>query len=694
MRRALWFSLPVMLLVLLILATRIPWTEQVVPLLLSRVGIHHVDLDLAALDTRQIRINHFSATLDQPSGPITLRLTDATCSYQLLELFRGRVDTLNAATVAITLPSPLPPDAQKTTTTLPDLRWLFQRIPVLSLPVKQASIQRLLLHQNAAKPNTMPIALAVTFTTTEQESQFRITSPESRIDTQPPLAVTLTAAKGQLTGTLQLQLNALPQLLPIFELSPALKGTAKVELQMDLQTEQRPFHLGLFTTGMHHPQLTATDINLQLDGIISSAGTIRFAPNSRLLLKNGKGLNIATSSVDANLAGHITIEPDLWQLQLAPADPWTVDDLRIGTLRFTPLQFGALNIQLRLNAQRLELTSTLAAPQSSGILAFNLTQQRTGEQKGKATFQTTGPLVMSENSNLLRLIQTPALPVTLQQGALTLSALGSWSRTQKPELQTIIDFTDGRGLLFNSPFSGLSIQQHLQLLPNIRSFKSGTIRLTRLQAPALVDNFLLKSDLAPSVRGTIPLLHIKQAEAALFDGTIQLADCSYDHNRPQSTCTVRINDIDLPKIVALQNTEGLSVSGRVTGNLPIHFLPEGIRIAHGQLQNSSQGGIIRYQPAGGAAQSAGLSSYALKALEEFHYQRLAAQVQYLPNGSLIINLQLQGKSPNLDATRPVHLNINTEQNLLSLLKSLQYSHKLTSELDRQIQRGTHPSRAN
>jgi hypothetical protein len=692
MRRALWFSLPVVVLVLLVLATRIPWTEHLVPLLLSRLGIHHVDLDLAALNTNQIHINRFSATVDQASGPITIRITDATCRYQLRELFQGRLDTCSAATVAITLPPALP-DAQTTSTALPDLRWLFQRIPVLSLPVRQASIQRLLLY-HTAESEKKTLALALTLTATEQESQFQLTSTEDRIDTQPPLAVSLTVTKGKLTGTVQLQLNALPQLLPVAGLSPALKGTAKAELQMDLQTEQRPFHLVLSATGMDHPQLTATDINLQLDGTISSAGTISFAPSSRLLLKNCKGLNIATSSVEANLAGHITIEPGLWQLQLAPADPWTVEDLHIGTLHFTPLQFGALNIKLRLNAQRLELTSTLAAPQGTGTLALDLTQQRTGEQKGKATFQTTGPLVMSENSNLLRLIQAPTLPVTLQQGALTLSALCSWSQTQKPELQTTIDFTDGRGLLFASPFSGLSIQQHLQLLPNIRSFKSGTIRLTRLQAPAPVENFLLQSDLTPAARGTIPLLHIKQAEAALFGGTIQLADCSYDHNRPQSTCTVRINDIDLPKIVALQNTKGLSVSGRVTGNLPIHFLPEGIRIAHGQLQNSSQGGIIRYQPAGGAAQSAGLSSYALKALEEFHYQRLAAQVQYLPNGSLIINLQLQGKSPNLDATRPVHLNINTEQNLLSLLKSLQYSHKLTSELDRQIQRGTHPSPAN
>jgi hypothetical protein len=59
-------------------------------------------------------------------------------------------------------------------------------------------------------------------------------------------------------------------------------------------------------------------------------------------------------------------------------------------------------------------------------------------------------------------------------------------------------------------------------------------------------------------------------------------------------------------------------------------------------------------------------------------------VDYLPDGLLTIALQLQGKNPKLEGGRPVHLNITTEQNLLSLLKSLQYSQSLSSELDRKI----------
>jgi hypothetical protein len=46
-----------------------------------------------------------------------------------------------------------------------------------------------------------------------------------------------------------------------------------------------------------------------------------------------------------------------------------------------------------------------------------------------------------------------------------------------------------------------------------------------------------------------------------------------------------------------------------------------------------------------------------------------------------VNFKLQGKNEQLDPERPVHLNVNTEQNLLSLLQSFEYSNRLEKEMD-------------
>jgi hypothetical protein len=75
----------------------------------------------------------------------------------------------------------------------------------------------------------------------------------------------------------------------------------------------------------------------------------------------------------------------------------------------------------------------------------------------------------------------------------------------------------------------------------------------------------------------------------------------------------------------------------------------------------------------------------IAALRDFRYRVFTAETNYHPNGDLYMNFHLEGISPQLDPNRPVHLNINSEQNVLSLLKSLSYSEGVNKTLDKQIQ---------
>ena len=97
-------------------------------------------------------------------------------------------------------------------------------------------------------------------------------------------------------------------------------------------------------------------------------------------------------------------------------------------------------------------------------------------------------------------------------------------------------------------------------------------------------------------------------------------------------------------------------------------------------------GSIRYNPAAGTEQlkQNPITGIALDALRDFRYSHLSAGVNFTPDGRLTINLQLKGTSPELDTSRPVHLNINTEQNLLSLLKSLRYAQGVSEKIDNKV----------
>ena len=132
------------------------------------------------------------------------------------------------------------------------------------------------------------------------------------------------------------------------------------------------------------------------------------------------------------------------------------------------------------------------------------------------------------------------------------------------------------------------------------------------------------------------------------------------------------------------------VTGRIQGQLPLHFSSKGLRVEHGTLENEAPGGIIRYRPPAATLQDSPLAGYALAALRDLYYRQLAAQVDYQPDGTLTVALQIKGHNPGLDNGRPVHLNLNTEQNLLSLLKSIQYSRSLSSELGQKLMHSPSP----
>jgi hypothetical protein len=62
---------------------------------------------------------------------------------------------------------------------------------------------------------------------------------------------------------------------------------------------------------------------------------------------------------------------------------------------------------------------------------------------------------------------------------------------------------------------------------------------------------------------------------------------------------------------------------------------------------------------------------AANALRNYHFTELESDVEYKPDGQLELRLALKGKSPELNTSRPVHVNLTLEQNVLELLKSLQ-----------------------
>ena len=73
-----------------------------------------------------------------------------------------------------------------------------------------------------------------------------------------------------------------------------------------------------------------------------------------------------------------------------------------------------------------------------------------------------------------------------------------------------------------------------------------------------------------------------------------------------------------------------------------------------------------------------------EALEDFHYDLLSGQVNYDETGKLLMNLRLEGRNPDLEKGRPIHFNINLEEDIPALLASLQLSGKVSDTIQQRV----------
>ncbi len=75
----------------------------------------------------------------------------------------------------------------------------------------------------------------------------------------------------------------------------------------------------------------------------------------------------------------------------------------------------------------------------------------------------------------------------------------------------------------------------------------------------------------------------------------------------------------------------------------------------------------------------------MQALEIFHYDGLKVGVEYQTDGTLKLQTTLQENNPALQKGRPIHLNLNMQENIPALLQSLQVTHGIEEQIEKMVQ---------
>ena len=344
--------------------------------------------------------------------------------------------------------------------------------------------------------------------------------------------------------------------------------------------------------------------------------------------------------------------------------------------------------RIAANTKKIKVSGDFSPALVPGKFEF-VAEHNVARDIGNLSLTPLRPLDLNaENNKLSQLLEPWPYPFDLLSGKIKLSSDVTWSQKHDTSLSATINIDNAGGNVGKLLFSGLSFDHELDILPKLHTISAGKIRLEHVDTGVIANNISADLKLNTESSDSLPQVFLHNLTGEIFGGTFSAENLVYDLNNSTNRFNIKATNIDMAEIVKTQQLDDIVATGRIDGSIPVEINEEGIFIQDGLFINDVRNGTIRYNPATGTEQlkQNPITGIALDALRDFRYSYLSAGVNFTPEGRLRINLQLRGTSPELDTNRPVHLNINTEQNLLSLLKSLRYAQGISEKIDNKVRR--------
>jgi len=363
-------------------------------------------------------------------------------------------------------------------------------------------------------------------------------------------------------------------------------------------------------------------------------------------------------------------------------------DLQLDKLggRFEQLAFAELSgeVKVRLDPQRLALQTTLHTADQAVVLEGKGVHQ-IASGHGQADFKLR-PVVFSDSGFVLsRLLKKWPYSFDITAGRVSGHARVVWQEDLR--LQGVLQ-SDKLGGHYNQlAMAGLSgelaLEQDTSRGRGLRTSKDAQLQVDVVDVGFPVENIDMRFALATHPKTQTPIVQIKKFAAELLGGRAHTEPFVLDLGREKNALLVKLEQIGLNEIMKLEQQEGLQGSGMLDGQIPIEISSEGVVVTHGQMTARAPGGVIRYEPTAEVAELAQSNpsvGMVVEALSNFQYQVLNVISDYKRGGDLALQVRLEGKNPDWQAGQPVHLNLNVEENIPALLRSLQLSGDITERM--------------
>ena len=173
---------------------------------------------------------------------------------------------------------------------------------------------------------------------------------------------------------------------------------------------------------------------------------------------------------------------------------------------------------------------------------------------------------------------------------------------------------------------------------------------------------------------------------SVLGGTVTADPFRYGLHAESNQLTLRASAIQLPLMAGLADLEAVTISGSVSGEIPVTIRGNKVVIDGGHLENDPPGGVIQYRgtAAAGVVDDRSQLGIVTRTLRNFEFDSLTSAVDYSQDGDLVLTMRLKGINPDVDPTQPVILNLNVENNVPQMLRSLQATRSIEDVLEKRL----------
>ncbi len=181
-------------------------------------------------------------------------------------------------------------------------------------------------------------------------------------------------------------------------------------------------------------------------------------------------------------------------------------------------------------------------------------------------------------------------------------------------------------------------------------------------------------------------VEVSSLSMTVLGGTVTADPFRFDLDADSNELMLRASNVQLPLMVGLADLEAVTISGSVSGEIPVTIRGNNVIIDEGFLENDPPGGVIQYLggAANGVVDDTSQLGVVTRTLRNLEFDSLTSAVNYSQEGDLVLQMRLKGINPDVDPTQPVILNLNVENNVPQMLRSLQATRSIEDVLERKL----------